>query len=161
MNYVHTINSRFMVFLVPAWVFFAHFGENLVSLRSSEVLKKFLKGTRNFLFSKSVTNPTKYLWTDWRLFTLLFLWLLLFLCLKDVLVCLQPLLQSLLFLFMWRRRLVTRFLFLLRSSAGILTGRFKVFCLSPLSSGSPSGESICGCYKYYDNLHSLLSSELS
>ena len=54
---------------------------------------------------------------------------------EDVLVYSQPLSLSLLLLSTLRRRLVSRFLFLLRSSAEILTGRSEVFCILPPSSG--------------------------
>ena len=134
---------------------------NLLYLRFTEVRTKFLKDLRKFLFSKSVTNPTLYLWTDWRLSTLQYPWLLLFLLFENVLVYSLPPSLSLLLLSTQKRRFVSRFLFLLRSSAGILTGRsevFRFFCHPP---ASPSGGSNCGCSENYDNLHSLLFSESS
>ena len=102
-------------------------------LRSTEVHTKFWKDLRNFLFFKLETNPTLYPWTDWRQFSLQFPWLLLCLCLEDALVSSQP--PSVSLLPTLRRRFGSSFLFLLRSSAGILAGRFEAFRLSPPSCG--------------------------
>ena len=102
------------------------------------------------LFQSRVSSPV-------NLFSPLFLWLRLFLRLKDVLICCHSPPRSLLFLSTWRRRFVLRFLFLLLIFAGILIRRFEVFRLSPPSSDL----SFWGEYLqsgYYKDLCSLLYS---